>query len=44
MSLFLKNKFDVFDTFKKWKVMVETEIGLRLKCLSFDNDDEYIDR
>ena len=25
---FLKNKFDAFETFKKWKAMVETETGL----------------
>jgi hypothetical protein len=29
---FLKNKSEVFDTFKKWKVVVETETGLKLKC------------
>ena len=28
---FLKNKFDVFETFKKWKVMVETETCLKVK-------------
>nr|CAN76388.1 hypothetical protein VITISV_037906 [Vitis vinifera] len=26
---FLKNKSDVFETFKKWKAMVETETGLK---------------
>ena len=40
---FLKNKFDVFETFKKWKAMVETEIGLKVKCLRSDNGGEYID-
>jgi len=40
---FLKNKFDVFETFKKWKAMVETESGLKLKCLRSDNGGEYID-
>ena len=40
---FLKNKFDVFKTFKKWKVMVKTEIGLKIKCLRLDNGGEYID-
>jgi hypothetical protein len=34
---FLTNKSEVFDTFKKWKVMVETETGLKLKCLRSDN-------
>nr|CAN62498.1 hypothetical protein VITISV_000081 [Vitis vinifera] len=40
---FLKNKSDVFETFKKWKVMVETETGLKIKCLRSDNGGEYID-
>ena len=40
---FLKNKSDVFETFKKWKAMVETEIGLKVKCLRSDNGGEYID-
>ncbi|MBE2321325.1 DDE-type integrase/transposase/recombinase, partial [Solirubrobacter sp. CPCC 204708] len=40
---FLKNKSDVFDTFKKWKALVETETGLKLKCLRSDNGGEYID-
>ena len=31
---FLKNKFDIFDTFKKWKVMFENETNLKVKCLS----------
>ena len=26
---FLKNKSDVFETFKKWKAMVETKTGLK---------------
>jgi hypothetical protein len=33
----------VFETFKKWKAMVETESGLKLKCLRSDNGGEYID-
>ena len=40
---FLKNKFDVFETFKKWKAMVETETSLKVKCLKSDNGGEYID-
>ena len=40
---FLKNKSDVFETFKKWKAMVETETGLKVKCLRSDNGREYID-
>ena len=34
---FLKNKFDIFDTFKKWKVMVENETNLKVKCLNGRN-------
>ena len=40
---FLKNKSDVFETFKKWKAMVETKTGLKVKCLRSDNGGEYID-
>ena len=43
MDLFSKNKSDVFETFKEWKVMVETETGLKVKCLRSDNGEEYID-
>ena len=32
----------MFDTFKRWKAMVETETGLRIKCLRSDNGGEYI--
>ena len=28
---FLKKKSEVFDTFRKWKAMVENEIGLKIK-------------
>ena len=40
---FLKNKSDVFEIFKKWKAMVETETCLNVKCLRSDNEGEYID-
>ena len=40
---FLKIKSDVFETFKKWKAMVEIEIGLKVKCLRSDNRGKYID-
>ena len=40
---FLKNKSDVFETFKKWKVMVEIKTYLKVKCLRSDNEREYID-
>ena len=38
-----KNKLDVFETFKKWKAMVEIETGLKVKCLRSNNGGEYID-
>ena len=41
---FLKKKYDVFETFKKWKALVENEIGKKLKCLRLDNGDEYCNR
>lgn len=33
----------MFETFKKWKAIVEIEKGLKLKCLRSDNRGEYID-
>ena len=39
----MKNKSDVFETFKKWKAMVEIETNLKVKCLRSDNGGEYID-
>ena len=39
----MKNKSNVFETFKKWKAMVEIETGLKVKCLRSDNEGEYID-
>lgn len=40
---FLKHKSDVFNVFKIWKAMIETETDLKLKCLRSDNGGEYID-
>ena len=40
---FLKNKYEVFNTFKIWKVRVEIETSLKLKCLRSYNGGEYID-
>ena len=40
---FLKHKSNVFNVFKVWKSIVETEIDLKLKCLRSDNGGEYID-
>ncbi|GJU08384.1 retrovirus-related pol polyprotein from transposon TNT 1-94 [Tanacetum coccineum] len=41
---FLKNKSEVFNTFKKWKAAVENETNLRVKYLKFDNGGEYSSR
>ncbi|KAL3830794.1 hypothetical protein ACJIZ3_019596 [Penstemon smallii] len=38
---FLKHKSEVFDTFRKWKAMVENETGLQIKKLRTDNGGEY---
>ena len=29
----IQKKYDVFNTFKKWKILVENEIRKKLKCL-----------
>ncbi|KAE8720675.1 V-type proton ATPase subunit G3 [Hibiscus syriacus] len=41
---FLKKKSKVFDTFRKWKAMVENETGLKVKRLRSDNGGEYRNR
>nr|GEY74621.1 retrovirus-related Pol polyprotein from transposon TNT 1-94 [Tanacetum cinerariifolium] len=41
---FLKNKSEVSNTFKMWKVAVENETNLRVKCLKIDNGGEYSSR
>ena len=38
---YIRKKFDVFDTFKKWKDLAENETGKRLKCLRSNNGDKY---
>jgi hypothetical protein len=38
---FIALNFYFFDTFKKWKDLVENEIGKRLKCLISDNRVQY---
>lgn len=38
---FLKHKNEVFNTFKKWKAMVENRTGKKLKTLRSDNGTEY---
>jgi hypothetical protein len=37
----IRQKSDVFDTFKKWKALVENETGKKLKCLRSNNGGEY---
>jgi hypothetical protein len=37
----IRQKSDVFDTFNKWKALVENETGKKLKCLRSDNGGEY---
>ncbi|KAL8162558.1 hypothetical protein V2J09_014047 [Rumex salicifolius] len=34
---FLKQKSDAFDSFRKWKVLVENETSLKIKCFRSDN-------
>ncbi|KAE8704670.1 hypothetical protein F3Y22_tig00110447pilonHSYRG00005 [Hibiscus syriacus] len=41
---FLKKKSEVFDTFRKWKAMVENENGMKVKRLRSDNGGEYRNR
>jgi len=41
---FLKNKFDVFSVFKKWKTEVKNQTGLKVKSLKSDNGGEYDSR
>ncbi|CAM8999126.1 unnamed protein product [Rhodiola kirilowii] len=40
----LKSKTEVFDCFKAWKLSVESEIDLKLKCLRTDNGLEYCNK
>ena len=38
---FLRQKYDVFQTFKKWKCLVENETSKKLRCLRSGNGGEY---
>jgi hypothetical protein len=40
----IRQKYDVFDTFKKWKALVQNETGKSLKCLRSDNEGEYCNK
>ena len=37
----IRKEFDVFETFIRWKSLVENERGLKLKCLRSDHGGEY---
>ena len=37
----LKRKYDVFNTFKQFRVMVEKRTGKTIKCLRMDNGGEF---
>ncbi|KAK3043026.1 hypothetical protein RJ639_002594 [Escallonia herrerae] len=39
----IRQKSDVYHTFKKWKFLVENETGNKVKCLKSDNGGEYRD-
>ena len=41
MGLFPLTEINVFQTFKKWKCLVENETDKKLKCLRSDNGGEY---
>ena len=38
---FLRQKYDVFQTFKKWKCLVKNETGKKLKYLKSNNGGEH---
>lgn len=38
---FLRKKFEAFEKFKIFKAMVETKIGLKIKCLKLDQGGEF---
>ena len=38
---YIRQKIDLFATFKKWKALIENEAGKTLKCLRDDNGGEY---
>ncbi|KAK2998182.1 hypothetical protein RJ639_023322 [Escallonia herrerae] len=39
----IRQKSDIYHTFKKWKALVKNEIGNKIKCLKYDNGGEYRD-
>ncbi|KAK3012176.1 hypothetical protein RJ639_010475 [Escallonia herrerae] len=39
----IRQKSNIYHTFKKWKALVENETGNKIKCLKSDNEGEYHD-
>ncbi|KAH9288912.1 hypothetical protein KI387_033029, partial [Taxus chinensis] len=37
----IKRKSDVFETFKRWKALIENESNSKLKCIRSENGGEY---
>jgi len=42
MGVFLKEKYEVFQVFKRFKAMVEKEIGMPIKSVRSDRGGEFI--
>ena len=40
-AFFLKQKSDVFSTYKSWKIMIEKQMGKKIKYLRTDNNLEF---
>lgn len=40
----IQNKYDAFDTLKKWKDLVENETGKKLKCRISDKEGKYYNK
>ena len=38
----MKTKYEILGIFLKWKAMIETQSGRKIKCLRTDNGGEYI--
>ena len=41
MGLLHLKESNVFETFKKWRALVENETGKKVKCLKSNNGGEY---
>ena len=40
----IKNKNDAFETFRKWRDMIEAQYEKKIKILRTDNGGEYVNR